>query len=272
MEHTYGIKIQELMNFFCKGEHKGFSEEEIQEAEQYIGAALPDVYRRFLLTYGKDPVNTVMHTINEPDEICTTYQVIKEDLEGEWAPEFEEAVKNGEQEVYSDNEYFSLWQLPVEQWNTITENYVLIWCENQGVWNVGYLLQDLLDGKTDPPVYISTNDDFITFEKLADDMEHFMLEMLFQAAYEYGERYTDTPKINPSLADAGYTDTRINSILADAGVDLAQLKACGRIGTCMDSSKNKLYFYCEHEKYNELIEKYNELIVVNREELEELEE
>ncbi len=251
MEHTYGIKIQELMDFFCKGEHKGFSEEEIQEAEQYIGAALPDVYRRFLLTYGKDPVNTVMHTINEPDEICTTYQVIKEDLEGEWAPEFEEAVENGEQEAYSDNEYFSLWQLPVEQWNTITENYVLIWCENQGVWNVGYLLQDLLDGKTDPPVYISTNDDFITFEKLADDMEHFMLEMLFEAAYEYGERYTDTPKIN--------------LILADAGVDLAQLKACGRIGTCMDSSKNKLYFYCEHKEYNELI-------VVNREELEELEE
>ena len=32
MEHTYGIKIQELMDFFCKGEHKGFSEEEIQEA------------------------------------------------------------------------------------------------------------------------------------------------------------------------------------------------------------------------------------------------
>lgn len=113
------------------------------------------------------------------------------------------------------------------------------------------MLQDLLDGKTDPPVYISTNDDFITFETRADDMEHFMLDMLFQAAYEYGERYTNTQEID--------------SILADAEIDLAQLKACGRIGTYMNHSKDMLYFYWEHKEYNELI-------VVNREELEELEE
>ena len=36
MEHTYGIKIQELMDFFCKGEHKGFSEEEITRFEECL--------------------------------------------------------------------------------------------------------------------------------------------------------------------------------------------------------------------------------------------
>lgn len=235
----YGIRLQELMDFFCAWAHEGFTEQEVQAAEQQVGASLPPVYRSFLMTYGKDSVNTALHTINAPDEIWTTYQVIKEELEGDWAPEFEEAVQTGAQDEYTDNEYFSLWQLPVERWGEITANYVLIWCENQGVWNAGYLLQDLLDGKTDPPVYISTEDDFITFQKWEDNMEHFLVAILFEAAWEYGERYTKTPEIK--------------SILASAGIDADQLKASGRIGTCIDDSNEMLYFYCEHKEYPELI-------------------
>ncbi len=239
MELTYGVKLQELMDFFCEEEHEGFTEQEIQAAEQAVGAVLPSGYRSFLLKYGKDSVNTALHMINAPDEIFTTYQAIKEELEGEWKEEFEEAVENGNQEKYSDNEYFSLWQLPMEQWNTITSDYVLIWCENQGVWNAGYLRQDLLDGKTDPPVYVSTEDDFITFQKLAANTEQFILDMLFEAANNYGESCTDMQEIR--------------SILAAANIDLEQLKASGRIGTCMDISHETLYFYCEHREYNELI-------------------
>lgn len=239
MELKYGIKLQELMDFFCAGEHEGFTEQEIQAAEQTVGASLPPVYRSFLMTYGKDSVNTALHSINAPDEIWTTYQVIKEELEGDWAPEFEESVQTGGQDEYVDNEYFSLWQLPVERWGEITANYVLIWCENQGVWNAGYLLQDLLDGKTDPPVYISTEDDFITFQKWEDNTELFLVNILFEAAYEYGERYTNA--------------SEIKSVLAAANIDLEQLRASGRIGTCMDTSENMLYFYCEHKEYHELI-------------------
>lgn len=170
----YGLDIRELMDFFCQGEHKGFSEQEIQAAEQNAGASFPQSYCSFLLSYGKDAINTRYNQINNPpEEIFTSYQAIEETLE-DWKEEFEEALKNGCQQDYAENGYLKLWQLPVEAWNTVTENYLLIWAENQGVWNAGYLLQELIDGNPDPPVYMSTDDDFITFKNVRIIRKHFL--------------------------------------------------------------------------------------------------
>lgn len=171
------MEISELVNLYSKEEHSGFSEEEITQAEQHIGAALPQVYRNFLKNYGKDSINSACHRLLPPDEIDTSYQAIEEELEYDWKEEFEEVVQEGTEEDYKDNEYFTLWKLPKEEWHTITDNYVLLWVENQGVWYVGYLLSDLKEGKTNPPLYISTNDDFITFEKCKDTLEEFLLAM-----------------------------------------------------------------------------------------------
>lgn len=166
MALQYGLRIQELMDFFCEEEHEGFSEQEIKQAEEQVGAPLPDVYREFLKAYGKDGINSFFnHIFSPPDGIFTTYQAIEEELD-DWKPEFEEAVEEGNEDKYADNEYFTMWQLPKERWSEVTENYVLIWCENQGVWNAGYLLKDLLEGQPDPQVYMSINDDFITFAKV----------------------------------------------------------------------------------------------------------
>ena len=181
----YQVSIPTLMDFFCQGEHQGFSEADIQTAEKTIGVALPTIYRDFLKTYGLDPINNRHNHINCPPKgIVTSYSYIQDTLE-DWAEEFQEAKEQGQENRYKDNGYFALWQLPQEKWSAITDNYVLLWCENQGVWNAGYRLSDLQAGLTDPPLYISTNDDYISFAKCADNLDTFLLSMLWDAAYGY---------------------------------------------------------------------------------------
>lgn len=242
----YNLPIDELLDFFSPS-HQGFSEAEIQGAEQKVGVRLPEAYRKYLLTYGADEINTECNYLFPPKEICTTYQIIAEELE-EWQPEFEEAIQEGKSEKYADNGYFQLAQLPQSQWGKVTENYVLIWSENQGVWNAGYLLRDLQEGKVDPPVYRSTEDDYITFAPCACETEGFLWEMLQGAAWsDRSNRYTE----------AG----RIEQILLEGGVDLAQLKV-ERVypndttyfsGSCLDAEKQQVYLYYTNGQYTELI-------------------
>ena len=251
MGMKYGLAISELMDFFCEGEHQGFSEQDIQDAEQNIGAPLPASYRSFLKSYGGDAINTHCHTIAKPENITTSYDCIEECIteEGGWQEEFEEAVKNGEESDYEDNEYFKLWQLPKEQWHTITENYVLIWHENQGVWCAGYLLKDLQADVTDPPVYISINDDFISFEKYTPNTYLFLLEMLRQNAWGYhdGKRIWKKDEIRATLSS--------NNIV------LEQLKHQYEIpeqkplfyGTCLDDETGTLYIYYAFNDEEELL-------------------
>lgn len=172
------MNIDEILDSYQKV-HKGFSEEAIIEAEQRIGAKLPEYYREYLKQYGLDKINSACHRLLPPEEIDTSYQAIDECLKYEWQEEFEEVIQDGTKEEYGDNEYFTLWQLPVEEWKKVTENYVLLWVENQGIWYAGYLLSDLQSGNANPPVYISTEDDFITFQKCTESMEEF-LKMMFE--------------------------------------------------------------------------------------------
>lgn len=236
MALQYGLSIPELMDFFCEGEHEGFTEQEIKQAEENVGVSLPTVYREFLKAYGKDEINSYFNNLFcPPDEIFTTYQAIEEELEEDWKPEFQEAVEKGSEDEYADNEYFTMWQLPRERWNEVAENYVLIWCENQGVWNAGYLLKDLLEGQPDPQVYMSINDDLITFTKVGNT-EQFLMEMLREAAYGYNmedlHRYTKS--------------SEIEKMLAENQIEMERLNPEGTkpfIGTCLDSERGRLYFY-----------------------------
>lgn len=239
MELKYNLSLSELMDFFCETEHQGFSLEEIAEAENRLGVSLPQSYRNFLLNYGKDKVNTQLHQLMEPQKIYPTYELLQEDLAEEWAIEYQEAAKQGRESEYAGDPYFQLWQLPVERWNTITEDYILIWYENQGVWSAGYQRKDLLNGVADPPVYISTNDDYVTYGKGSDNTELFLIEMLRGAAWGWneGERFTDKAVIE--------------RVLRDAGVDLDRLQAPSGNGTCSDGEH--LYFYYASDDYLELL-------------------
>lgn len=121
-------------------------------------------------------------TLNfKPENIKTTYQLIQQDIKTNWENEFLSAKNTGNMSKYTDDEYFSLWQLPVEKWSSITENYIILWSENQGVWTAGYLLKDLQAENPNPPIYISANDDLITYVKCVDNIELF-LKIMFEEA------------------------------------------------------------------------------------------
>lgn len=233
----YELSIPELMNFFAKDGHHGFSVEEIGRVEQRVGVSLPPVYRDFLASYGRDPINTHLHQIFSPEEIVTTYQLIEDTLK-DWMPEFETAVREGREKDYADNGYFKMWKLPREQWPTVTENYLLIWCENQGVWNAGYRIEDLMAGEKDPPVYMSTEDDLITFRRCARSTGDFLLEMLRQAAYGFfpGSRKTARGEIEAVLKTAQADPRRLMAEHSLDGWDYSS-------GTCLDEKGNILYYY-----------------------------
>ena len=54
-----------------------------------------------------------------------------------------------------------------------TDNFLIFWTENQGVWNAGIKKEDLsLDN---PPVYMTTNDNLYSWEKVTDDIDTFII-------------------------------------------------------------------------------------------------
>lgn len=239
MDLKYNLSLSELMDFFCDTAHQGFPLEEIRAAEKRLGVSLPQAYRSFLLTYGNDKVTTHHNRLMEPKEIYSTYELIQEELEYDWGPEFQEAAEQGLAAKYTENPYFRLWQLPIEHWDTITEDYILIWYENQGVWSAGYRKKDLLNGVPNPPVYISANDDYVTYKKFAGNTEMFLIEMLREAAYGWhgGKRFTHP--------------TEIKRVFSDAGIDQELLRFPAGNGSCSDGER--LYFYHASDSYQELL-------------------
>lgn len=244
MELKYGVGIDELMDFFS-ADHEGFSEQEINAAQQHIGVALPERYQHFLRRYGNDDINYICNEMNAPDEIWTSYQVIQDCLENVLKEDFEKAERDGKQDEYADNPYFTLWHLPVEQWNTITENYVYIWHENQGVWNAGFLMSDLQAKNPNPPIYISIDDDDISFKKYTNTIEEFLFQMLI-----YADRYDELYE----------SEQRIAQILSENGIDVAKLHSQSQypnespycFASCLDNEKNILYLYYAQKDREEL--------------------
>lgn len=54
-----------------------------------------------------------------------------------------------------------------------THNFLIFWTENQGVWNAGIKKEDL--ALKNPPVYMTTNDDLYSWEKVTDDIDTFII-------------------------------------------------------------------------------------------------
>lgn len=221
MSKKYDISLQEIADFLCQYESemprdfseqpKGFSLSQIQEAEKRIGITFPEAYKSYLLSYGQNSINNIFNRINALEETLCSYDCIEEVIE----------------------DYPSFGQLPKEQWHTLAENYVLIWCENQGVWNAGYLKKDVAEGVLDPPVYISTNDDFITFEKGWENTDAFLKEMLFFAAWEKG------------FAEYRENDS-IWEYMEKEGLDKQKLCQKG-IHSCIDTEKDRLYLFLQYD-------------------------
>ena len=82
-----------------------------------------------------------------------------------------------------ENHYGFFLRCPTSFYNR-PENYIILWSENQCVWTAGYLLKDLQAKNPNPPVYISVNDDLITYVKCVDNIELFLEKMFEEAKNE----------------------------------------------------------------------------------------
>lgn len=224
MPKQYNLTIDEIMRQVVKAESGGFAEEEIQAAEARLGVKLPAVYRDYLKQYGREEMNNSFNQLFAPDEIFTSYEQLAKDVARFAKPD-------------EDDEYRKLSQLPQEEWHTVTDNYVLIWCENQGVWNAGYLLSDLQKGVENPPVYLSDNDDFLSFFLAWDNTENFLQSMM-ECAFSEVSGYD-----MPYISDAG----KINAFLRENGIDKSQLlrKVNDTVirGNCLDSDNGLFCMY-----------------------------
>jgi len=225
MSVHYQLTLDEILDLFGQKGQTGFSEQDICSAEKRLCIDFPQRYRRYLLTYGKDPINQEFNQFFTPDEITFSYDCINEII-----------THHNFETLYGQNKsnpYYRLSRIPEDEWHTITENYLLICCENQGVWFAGYRLADLLRGISDPPVYITTNDDFIAFEQISDNTENFFTEALWPAIPGTLHSLTSA-QAEHMLTASGINPDRLIIKNSESGL---------LSGTCYNDTNHRFYFY-----------------------------
>ena len=233
MPKQYHLTVNEIMRqvVVSMPSDGGFAESDIQAAEERIGARLPKSYRDYLRRYGKEKINSAFNEIFAPCDIITSYEELAADVADYADPDH-------------DDEYGQLSRMPREEWHTMTDNYVLIWSENQGVWNAGYLLRDLQDGVEEPPVYISDNDDYISFVVGWNSTENFLQAMLDSALEEVSRHepsyLSDVKEIEAFLEQYGIDRTKLARRVNDM--------VCR--GNCLDRDNRIFCMYYENDDPN----------------------
>ena len=124
--------------------------EEINRTEIRLKTNLPRVLRRYYHECGDFDINRCLSSILNLDEIGFSHDWEREALEDDGVSE-DEIEKSLEQ----------------------TDNFLIFWTENQGVWNAGIKKEDL--SLENPPVYMTTNDDLYSWEKVTDDIDTFII-------------------------------------------------------------------------------------------------
>ncbi len=243
MPKQYHLTVNEIMRqvVVSMPSDGGFAESDIQAAEERIGARLPKSYRDYLRRYGKEKINSAFNEIFAPCDIITSYEELAADVADYADPDH-------------DDEYGQLSRMPREEWHTMTDNYVLIWSENQGVWNAGYLLRDLQDGVEEPPVYISDNDDYISFVVGWNSTENFLQAMLDSALEEVSRHepsyLSDVKEIEAFLEQYGIDRTKLARRVNDM--------VCR--GNCLDRDNR---IFCMYYENNDPDKQFRYLTVVD---------
>ena len=252
----YNVSLDQLIEIICGESPKGFSEEELQKAEKRIGVRLPENYKSYLRKYGAEEINQSFNQIFEPQEIYTSYSSIEEKIE-EYAFERmseETLVKE------ANNAYYKLYKLPKDKWDTVVENYVLIACENQGVWRAGFRLKDLEEGIQNPPVYVTTGDDNLSFIRMYDDVEKFLMDMIGQTLTEYEVDCDEEDEETDEDFGLIENPESINKILEENHIVKEKLMQSVNsasekgfyVGNCVDRAGETMYFYYELNQYAHL--------------------
>ena len=124
--------------------------EEINRTEIRLKTNFPMVLRRYYHECGDLDINSCFSSILNLDEIGFSHTWEREALK-------DDGVSNDE----------------IEKALEKTHNFLIFWTENQGVWNAGIKKEDL--ALKNPPVYMTTNDDLYSWEKVTDDIDTFII-------------------------------------------------------------------------------------------------
>lgn len=135
--------------FINKGSYK-ISWEQIYKNEIRLKTDLPRVLKRYYHECGDFDINSCFSEILNLEDVEFSHNWLKEQLE--------------------DDDYS---QEEIEKILKETDNFLIFWTENQGVWNAGIKKEDLF--LENPPVYMTTNDDLYTWKKVTDDIDTFIL-------------------------------------------------------------------------------------------------
>lgn len=248
MAKKYDLTTEEFLEYLhqfedweCnfKAPFTGFPEDAVCAVEEKYQIKFPPFYKKYLLQYGQHPINDVHDHICPPDEIVSNYDCLLEDID-DYANELEKMSEEDAEAACEEEEIYQICRLPQEEWHTIVPEYILTWYENQGVWNAGYLRSDLEQGVADPPMYISTNDDFITFQKAADNTETFLKSIFFMAGWCLDSAISFEDKESAVRA------------LEEDGIDLSLAEKPG-VNLCLDTDTNILYTCMVSNSYVQLV-------------------
>lgn len=251
MAKRYELSLHELLEILHQYEEyaeefTGFNEQELEEVENRLGVKLPFFYRNYLKSYGRHAVNDVFNHLNEPEDIQSNYTIIEEEYLDNFGLSTDGLSQAEINARCESDPLFHLSLLPKEQWNTVSKEVVLIWSENQGVWNAGFLKEDLERGVENPPVYYSF-DDYVTFSLMAPDTETFLKEMLFFAAWCLEE----------DIMDVYESHDEIMAYLERTDIDQSRFCQKG-MHTCIDMETNELFIYLNSNGLECLIVPYEE--------------
>lgn len=190
-----------LQEYFNPSKNKYvISWEEINRTEIKKRITLPRVLKDYYHECGDLDINTACSELLKLEDIYFSHDGLREFLE--------------------DDEYS---EEQVEKILQKTENILIFWCENQGVWNAGIKKEDL--SLKNPPIYMSTNDDLYSWEKVTEDIDTFIISQVIDNI-ESTEIYTEIVE-----------GEKIENILSEKKISYDELKKSRYI-----SSNGKIKF------------------------------
>ena len=152
--------------------------EDINKTEIKLKINFPKVLRRYYHECGDLEINSCFSSILNLDEIGFSHTWEREALE-------DDEVSNDE----------------IEKALKQTDNFLIFWTENQGVWNAGIKKEDL--SLENPPVYMTTNDDLYSWKKITDDIDTFIILQVLDNLQSSGFYFLtfDSEEIDSLLLD-----------------------------------------------------------------------
>ena len=192
-------------------EHAAYTEEEIAEKEKSLGVKLPALLREFYLKYAKLEINTYIDYICELNDVNFTYNWLDAEKE-DWEEEMEE---------------------PIEEIKKKTQNYLVFWSENQGVWSAAILDEDMV--QDNPPVYMNSDESIFEWYVASNNFNSFLLSMIWDNSYYckgFGLSHSED-------------ENEILKTIKENNIDVSQLTPTynKHTATCWDEEQKKIYMF-----------------------------